>query len=641
MSSAQPSKRQYLFLAGALITAACLYWPGLSGPLLFDDQSNLAPLHHWLAGEVSLREVIFGNRSGQAGRSISMASFAATTALWGYSPWSFKLGNLILHLSTGVLLFLFYRAVAERDHHLQQLRWVPLLLTAVWLLHPMMVSTVLYAVQRMAMLSAFFMLAALLAYWHGRLALEAGRNRLGAALLFGLVPLLTVAAILSKENGALAPLLCGVLEWVYFRPQRGTRRPVAARWFVALGVGLPLALGTALFVLHPERVIGGYANREFTLIERLLTESRVLFDYTGNLLLPRGPSLSLYRDDYVISTGLFSPWATLLAILGWLAVTVIAIRLRRTIPAFSAGIALFLVGHLLESSVIPLLLYFEHRNYLPSFGLFLAIAGLVAHLTQWASPRMHASQRVFGIAAVALCLTLAMATHARVRVWQDHPTLLASSLASHPGSRWLRMEIGQWAMNQRPPQVNIAREQYRQLTHSDNQNHRTIGWLGLAAVECFADGRVNPSTADKMLMESQRVMEPDLLKAVENLSLIVLAKPCQNLSAGTLARRLADWLGRSPRPEYSLVKWRTRFLAARLYLQEEGQDSERALQQARIAWDSGAAEAPVGAMIVGIEINRGNGEAVQELLDELEQTIPTTDRKGHELLNSYRNAIGK
>lgn len=632
-------KRTCLAAVVLLATTALIYWPGLAGPFLFDDTANLVPLERWLAGETSLHEVMFGNRSGQAGRAISMASFAATTALWGYSPWSFKLGNLLLHLGTGILIFLLYRAIAARDPHLRKLHWAPVALTAVWLLHPMLVSTVLYAVQRMAMLSAFFMLAALLAYWHGRLALETGRLKSGVTLLFGLLPLLAAAAIFSKENGALVPLLCGVLEWVYFRPLHGARRPTAARWFVALSVGLPVALGSILFALRPDRFLGGYANREFTLVERLLTESRVLFDYVGNLLLPWGPSLSLYRDDYAISTGLLSPWTTLPAILGWLTVIVLAVRLRRTIPAFSAGVAFFLVGHLLESTIIPLLLYFEHRNYLPSFGLFLAAAGLLAHFAQWAAPRMHAPRRIFGISAAALCLTLAVATHARVRIWQDHATLLASSLASHPDSRWLRMEIGQWAMNQNPPQVDLARTQYRHLTRSNNQNNRTIGWLGLAAVECFADGRLSADTAQNMLAERQLVMEPDLLKAIENLSHLVLARPCQNLSAGSLAQRLVDWLERSPRPEHSLVKWRTRFLAARLYAAEEGQDSEHALQQARIAWDSGAAEAPVGAMIVGIEINRGNGEAVQGLLADLEKTIPATDWKGHELLTSYRNAI--
>ena len=37
----------FLLLLGI---ALAVYWPGLSGPLVFDDHQNLAPLKDWLAG---------------------------------------------------------------------------------------------------------------------------------------------------------------------------------------------------------------------------------------------------------------------------------------------------------------------------------------------------------------------------------------------------------------------------------------------------------------------------------------------------------------------------------------------------------------------------------------------------------------
>ena len=40
------------------------------------------------------------------------------------------------------------------------------------------------------------------------------------------------------------------------------------------------------------------------------------------------------------------------------------------------GIAWFLVGHSIESTVFSLELYFEHRNYFPGVGLFL-LAGVL------------------------------------------------------------------------------------------------------------------------------------------------------------------------------------------------------------------------------------------------------------------------
>ena len=42
------------------------------------------------------------------------------------------------------------------------------------------------------------------------------------------------------------------------------------------------------------------------------------------------------------------------------------------------GILFFLAGHALESSIFPLEIYFEHRNYLPAVGLALAlVSGLM------------------------------------------------------------------------------------------------------------------------------------------------------------------------------------------------------------------------------------------------------------------------
>ncbi|MEJ1098012.1 MULTISPECIES: hypothetical protein [unclassified Pseudoxanthomonas] len=629
-----------LLLPLLLALTALVYWPGLAGPFLFDDKSNLQPLQEWESGNSDLRSVILGNHSGPAGRSVSMASFAATTALWGYTPWGFKLGNLLIHLFNGVLVFLLFRAIARRDPVMgAHAGIVPLVLTAIWLLHPLLASTVLYAVQRMTMLSTLFTLAALLAWWHGRSALNADRQRYGWLMLFGAFPLLTLTAILAKENGILAPLLCCVLEWVYFRPAANQRRPLVAKLFVWLGSVVPMGIAAVAVLARPERILGGYANREFTLTERLLTESRVLFDYLGSILLPWGPRLSLFRDDYVLSTGLFAPVTTALSLFGWAVVITAAILLRRSIPAFTAGIGIFLVGHALESSIVPLLIYFEHRNYLPIIGILLATAGVLVYVGQKLSAKMDAPRIVFNIGVGMLCLVLAVATHARAMVWQNRETLLASSLAHHPDSRWLRMEIAQFAMEQKPPATALAKNQYETMLSRQGAVDQEIGRLGLSAIDCYVGARLDPQNADRLLMTTAKVMEPDLLKAVDNLSQLVIAKPCAGLSPGELAARLVAWLDRSPVQERVLSKWRIRFLAARLFLAEDGHRSERALEQAQIAWRQGRAEAPVAAMIVGLQINRGEYTAASQLLTQLEKSVPETDRKGRSLLASYRNEL--
>jgi len=50
-----------------------------------------------------------------------------------------------------------------------------------------------------------------------------------------------------------------------------------------------------------------------------------------------------------------------------------SVFVRKINPLISYGLYFYFFGHLLESTFIPLEMYFEHRNYLPQLGLWLAI----------------------------------------------------------------------------------------------------------------------------------------------------------------------------------------------------------------------------------------------------------------------------
>ncbi|MEO9080180.1 MAG: hypothetical protein ABI268_12840, partial [Rhodanobacter sp.] len=197
-------------LAVVLALTAAIYWQGLAGPLVFDDITNLSPIAAWMAGKISLHSLVFENHSGLFGRPLSMASFALNAAITGPGVWGLKLGNLLLHLGNGLLVYALFVALLRSSGCTRQplpptaLRWLPVLAAALWLLHPLLVSTVLYTVQRMAMLSTSFMLLGMLIYVQARRALAEGRRPRAAfiRLLLG-VGACTVLASLAKENGAL------------------------------------------------------------------------------------------------------------------------------------------------------------------------------------------------------------------------------------------------------------------------------------------------------------------------------------------------------------------------------------------------------------------------------------------------------
>jgi len=186
----------------------------------------------------------------------------------------------------------------------------------------------------------------------------------------------------------------------------------------ALGVLLPAAL-------KPD----AFAFRTFTLGERLLTEGRAMMDYVGWTLAPRADTLGLYHDDYRVSHGWLDPPATLVA---WLAIVVLigaALALRKRRPLASLGVLWFFGAHALTSTIIPLELVYEHRNYFASLGLCLVLADVL-----FVMPKTADAKRMAGLLAIVFLLWCASVTHTRARQWSDPLAFARGEAARHPQS---------------------------------------------------------------------------------------------------------------------------------------------------------------------------------------------------------------
>jgi hypothetical protein len=425
----------------ALVLLACVlaYGLALNGPLFFDDEPNLlankqvqidgATFDDWRVAALSAE-------SGLLLRPIAMLSFAINHAVAGtFTPFSLKATNLAIHLLIGALLYFFalmvLQAPALRVHRLDSYhcKVVALIAASIWLLHPIHVSTVLYAVQRMAQLSTLFTLAGLLVFTRYRLHwAERGATPgelLAAALWIALLGLL---AVLSKENGALLPWLIAVLEVMLFRGiwhGQSRTRLVFLGWLALL---LPLLLAAAVFLVAPELMAGRYGGREFTLEERLLTQSRVLWQYLGWLAVPNIIGMGIFHDDIPISQSLWEPVTTALSLLSWAVVLGAALLWHRRYPLIVFAVLFYLVAHSMESTVWPLEMVFEHRNYLPSMGFaVLAALGVVKGVARMERLRLRA---VVGALLGLLMVLLVIRTNA----WTDELSLARFNVINHPQS---------------------------------------------------------------------------------------------------------------------------------------------------------------------------------------------------------------
>ncbi|GAB4262447.1 MAG: hypothetical protein Kow0065_13160 [Methylomicrobium sp.] len=369
-----------LLLGATTLLSFLVYYPGLSGGFIFDDFGNINKLgdYNGVRNLDTFLKYIASGIAGPTGRPISLLSFLLNGTDWPTDPFPFKLTNVLLHGVSGIFLYLlcrqllrcFYPPSPRSDA-------AALFAAAVWLLHPFLVSTVLYVVQRMAMLSAFFSIVGLWLYAQGR-HLLATEPRRAYRYMTGAVVAFTLLALLSKENGVLLPLLIACVEWCVFRHPASPTAPLNRYWQAVFIILPSLAVfGYLYYVFNPYTLDHPFHTRTFTLPQRLMTESRIVVGYLYHLWIPRLAYPGLLNENIELSTGLMTPPTTLFSLILLSILLVGALALRNRWPLLSLSVLFFLAGHVLESTTIGLELYFEHRNYLPAIFLFLPLGTLL------------------------------------------------------------------------------------------------------------------------------------------------------------------------------------------------------------------------------------------------------------------------
>lgn len=422
--------RWELALLALLVVCCVLYWPALHGPFLFDDFPNLGALTS-IDHVSSWRDlgIYLSQPRNFPGRPLAMLSFLLQKASWPDHPFPFKLVNLGIHLACGLLVYRLVWRVARayrRDAEAWRARLAALLATAGWLLNPIQLSGVTLVVQRMTLLMALLVLLGLLAYLHALLREDLAPRVRGAWMLLGLWVCMGLS-FLSKENGILLPLFALVLDATVLRTHVA-RLPRGLLWWRRL-LMWPIVAFVFVYLIHAGWSQWGQSyNRDFTEGQRLLTEPRILWDYISRIFLPRFGVYGLYHDGYTVSRTLVSPWTTLPALLGVVLAGAGALLVRKRWPLLALAVLWYLGGQLLESSSVMLELYFEHRNYTPSIGLFMAAAIAIAGVASF--ERRKLALLASGVWVVACCITTGLSA----KVYESADRLAVAWAAQQPDS---------------------------------------------------------------------------------------------------------------------------------------------------------------------------------------------------------------
>ena len=444
-------KVQLLLILLLTLLVTAIYAYSLRGPFVLDDRPNIRHNSHISLSSFSLDSLKeAGFKSPISSRPVANVSFGLNYYFGGYDVFGYHLVNVVIHMITGLLLFLLVKTTlllslgATGDASIAKpattdsvptIGWrsldfslVSFWTAALWLVHPVQTQSVTYIVQRMNSMAALFFVLSLLLYARGRIS---QRRRLDSSRRSSIHPYVWFAGSLvggllalgSKEIAATLPFFILLYEWYFF--QDLSLSWVKRNWIWVVIISIILLMVAVVYLgYHPwDRVLAGYAGRDFTPLQRVLTQFRVVIFYLSLLMWPHPSRLNL-EHDVALSTSLFDPVTTVLS-LGFIAgMLVLGIVLARRQRMLSFCLLWFLGNLVIESSVIGLELVFEHRLYLPSMFLILAAVMLFSRYVRY---------RWLQVAVLGLVvLVSAWGTLERNKVWQDEVTFYRDCMKKSP-----------------------------------------------------------------------------------------------------------------------------------------------------------------------------------------------------------------
>jgi Flp pilus assembly protein TadD len=435
-----PGKRWTAF-ALLLLVIFLLYSNTFRASWHFDDYPNIVNnpfIKITGLNPKTLKNTFFASQEGglYLGKKVYRPVACLTLALnWYFGKndvFGYHLVNVSIHFLTSFILFLtlfsLFQTPNLRYKYAGNEYFIALLTAVLWAVHPIQIQAVTYIVQRMASLAAMFYILGLYFYIKGRIS-DSSRKMI---MLFGACLLSYLLAMGSKENAAMLPIAIILLEMIFFQDLSQPKVKKAAYGsLVICGLSIPL-LGI-LFIFHGDfsALLSAYGVRNFTPLQRLMTEPRILIFYLSLIFYPIPTRFSI--EHYVpLSTSLFHPWTTLPSIGLVLLLIGSAIFQIRKRPILSFAILFFFLNQLIESTIIGLELIFEHRNYLPSLFLFFPMSVGIKWILDYYRKKMRSMFLILISSLTILIIGLGMGTYIRNFAWTTEKALWEDAMAKAP-----------------------------------------------------------------------------------------------------------------------------------------------------------------------------------------------------------------
>ncbi len=359
--------------------------------------------------------------------------------------------NVLFHMANTLMIFALLRGGARA--RTPGAVWWCAAGAAMFGLHPLRVESVAWVSERKDVLSAFFGLAALLAY--------VGYARRPALWRYGLVVLCTAGSLMAKSMMVTLPVLMLLLD---FGPlgRWGTRQPggkSAGRLILEKTPIFALACGAALiaFLIRTPQILSlpyraGHA----------LTSTAF---YLWKTIWPLG--LAVFYPHPGTSLAWWKP-AVALGLL--LAITAVVLAYRRKHPALIVGWFWYLVALAPASGIVQIGAHgmADRYTYFPSIGLSCALAWVLAGVP-W--------RRSGAVGVLAGLVLLAGLSWHQTRFWRDSEALWRRAVRVTVNNEMAHVKLGNaLAALGRDAE---AEEQYRQAIQVAPESSRAYANLAM------------------------------------------------------------------------------------------------------------------------------------------------------------------
>lgn len=414
---------------------------------------------------------------------LSYASLALDYRLFGLDPFWMKLHNLLLHLASGVLVFLLARRISPSKP-------VALLTTALFLLHPLQVENVAWAACRRQVLTQFYFLFSLLLY------LKFMQSTKPAGWLFYCGSfILYAAALCSKFASAPLPLLPLLFIQLFHPP--GNKLAALRRHALLL---LPF-FGMGLFIYGMNRLSLAHnymaAAYHYSPSEHLLIFLNSFLFYVVKALYPVGLSIAYLSP----AEGKVFNLPFILGAAGGGMLILISVWIYRLDKALCFGLLFFVIFIALSANTFLVVSYLpftlaDRYFYLASAGLFFTAAYVLYRLVP--------AQKIFAAIALITVAILAFLTAKQLNVWESTVTLLEHNSRHQPSKELLYRLAAEYLQSGDTLKAKAAVDKAESLTDNVFVNNPFYTWIR------FADAAMKTGNTAAAIRLFHTALERDL-----------------------------------------------------------------------------------------------------------------------------------